>query len=687
MCTCGKNINFASWKRSSTAIIRNMIRAIFVCATMSVATATMAESPCSPEGVRLRMPRSIQAYGRTPRQLQLFNDINRHELSVDAAHDGVARGNEIIPFTGKGVVIGVVDVGIDPRHVAFRDPSTGNSRVALYVTTSSSAETATGRFTYKAYELMDGQTIEKRLIDFAGDGHGTHTAGTAAGSDVGNPYYGMAPDATLVLTSMGKSIYEDEMMFGITTAMDYAEEHGMPCVASLSIGGTSGMHDGTGMVTDVLSQELAPTGQIVCFAAGNDGQNTSSLQRDFTADPDPLATIFYKGPYGSKSEFIDTYLTSKGKDLRVAFTLVHMTPEYCEEVWRSDYFNAFDMPADGQDMLPELDALRSHTKEDAYLRLSYIQGIEGNNGLKIEGHLPWIQEPQSYTLGLVFHSPGGEMVYGFTNYMSSAFGSFATPGYTRGNAEESISDHCTSPCVISVGATNMRISYTDLDGNEHAADPGYGEIGATGLYSSYGSVPEKLPHTMAPGTEVISALNERSNYTKVASHTDCDGLEWFYGASSGTSMSTPSIAGMIALWLQADPALSREDVLDLLDRTGNRTVGGDRSQFGTPSAYEGLKLILERQSSLIQPGMDSLSGQSPNHLMVRYQEGDEAEIVVPFPCTGGEYVLVSQDGRVCETASFKGNTFSINIGKGAGVYILNVHTPQGGAVQKILSRP
>lgn len=73
--------------------------------------------------------------------------------------------------------------------------------------------------------------------------------------------------------------------------------------------------------------------------------------------------------------------------------------------------------------------------------------------------------------------------------------------------------------------------------------------------------------------------------------------------------------------------------------------------------------------------------------MVRYLEGGEAEIVVPFPCTGGEYALASQDGRVCETASFKGNTFSINVGKGAGVYILNVQTPQGGAVQKILSRP
>lgn len=665
----------------------DVIRAIFACVTMSVATATMAESPQSPGGARLRMPRSIQAYGRTPRQLQLFNDINRHELSVDAAHNGVDRGNEIVPFTGKGVVLGVVDVGIDPRHAAFRDPSTGKSRVALYVTTSSSAETSTGKFTYKAYELLDGQTIEKRMIDLAGDGHGTHTAGTAAGSDVGNPYYGMAPEATLVLTSMGQSIYEDEMMFGITTAMDYAKEHGMPCVASLSIGGTSGMHDGTGMVTDVLSQELDSTGQIVCFAAGNDGQNTSSLQRDFSIDPDPVATIFYRGPYGSKSEFVDTYLTSKGQDLRVAFTLVHMTMKYCEEVWRSDFFNAFDMPEDGLDVLPELETLRSHTKEDAYLRLSYIQGMDGNNGLKIEGNLPWIQEQESYTLGLVFHSPGGETVYGFTNYMASAFGSFATPGYTRGNAEESISDHCTSPYVISVGATNMRASYTDLEGNEHKSDPGYGDIGATGLYSSYGTVPEKLPHTMAPGTEVISALNERSNYTRVASYIDADGLEWFYGASSGTSMSTPTIAGMIALWLQADPALSREDVLYLLDRTGNRAVGGDRSQFGTPSAYEGLKLILERKSSLIQPGMDPSSGQSPHHLMVRYLEGGEAEIVVPFPCTGGEYVLVSQDGRVCERASFHGGTFEINTGKREGIYILRVSTPQGNAVQKILMRP
>lgn len=655
-------------------------------AMMSVLSVTMAESLCAQHNVRLRVPASISSRERPPRRVQLYNDVCRETMAVDEAHTGLAKADEVIPFTGKGVVVGVIDVGIDPRHPAFKTPQTDNSRVALYITTSSSLETSTGNFVYKAYNLADGQKLEKRFIDFSGDGHGTHTSCTAAGSNVGNPYYGMAPEATLVLTSMGSIIYEDEMMFGITAAMDYAREHNMPCVASLSLGGTSGMHDGTGIVTDVLASELSPGGQIVCFAAGNDGDNTSSLQRDFSENPEPLATILYKGAQASKCEMVDTYLTSPGDDLQVAFTLVRMTKEYCEEVWRSEYFDAFTMPADGKDILPELDGINSHLKEDGNLTLTYIKGKDGNNGLQIGGILPWIQEGEGYTIGLVFQSPGGHKVYAFTNYLASAFGSFGLDGYTRGNASESISDHCTSPYVISVGAVNRRESYADLQGRTVELDPYYGEAGGTARYSSYGSMPETLPHTMAPGTEVISALNERSTYIKVSEYTDNAGQDWYYGACTGTSMSTPALAGVIALWLQAEPTLTRADILELLDKTGNRELGGDRSQFGTPSAYDGLKLILEKQSSLIQPGVESATGSNPDKLMVRYLGRDRAELVVPFPCTEGEYILSGVDGRTVKTGHFTGNSFTLDLADEQGIYVVSVSTPQGKALQKIYSR-
>ena len=70
---------------------------------------------------------------------------------------------------------------------------------------------------------------------------------------------------------MGELIGEDEVLFGITTTLDEARNAGMPCVVSLSIGNSAGTHTGRGMLTETLSDELDEGGQIVVYAAGNEG--------------------------------------------------------------------------------------------------------------------------------------------------------------------------------------------------------------------------------------------------------------------------------------------------------------------------------------------------------------------------------------------------------------------------------
>ena len=227
----------------------------------------------------------------------------------------------------------------------------------------------------------------------------------------------------------------------------------------------------------------------------------------------------------------------------------------------------------------------------------------------------------------------------------------------------------------------MRESYTDLSGNTYYFDTDNGELGKSVRFSSYGSVPEILPHTMAPGTDVISSLSKTSTYTKVFAQEDSEGDSWYYGVASGTSMATPAISGVIALWLQADPALTRADVLDLLERSGDKSIGGDRSRFGMPSAYEGLKIILSGQSSLLEPGMDASGSNSPDKLMLKYM-GDEVEAVVPFPCTGGEYSLYGVDGTLLFGGVFSGNCFRLSTPD--AISILTVSTPQGRAVQKVV---
>lgn len=117
----------------------------------------------------------------------------------------VLQGADGLPqaFTGKGVVVGVIDTGFDFLHPSFKDAE-GNLRIkALYIPNSTLREGGevvttldgtqlAGKAITKPEEILELETDEKR------DSHGTHTASIAAGSTF-DWAGGMAPDADLVL--------------------------------------------------------------------------------------------------------------------------------------------------------------------------------------------------------------------------------------------------------------------------------------------------------------------------------------------------------------------------------------------------------------------------------------------------------------------------------------------------------
>ena len=86
-------------------------------------------------------------------------------LSTDAIAEGLTK-----KYDGSGVVLGIIDTGIDFQHIAFKDKD-GNYRMKrAYVYNGTSA---------KEYTSFSGLTTD----DKSGD-HGTHTSSTAGGSSV-----------------------------------------------------------------------------------------------------------------------------------------------------------------------------------------------------------------------------------------------------------------------------------------------------------------------------------------------------------------------------------------------------------------------------------------------------------------------------------------------------------------------
>lgn len=633
-------------------------------------------------------PRMAPGYrGEWPRQAYLCLDLARDAIGVDRIYS--PDSPDIIPFTGKGVTIAVIDAGIDPRHIAFSDSGVeGSSRVKRYMRTFSKAETESGELEWKVSSEVSG--LGDYDIDTAGEGHGTHVAGIAAGADCGNPYRGIAPEADLYFVSMGEALYDDEIALGLASALDYARETGTPMVLNFSIGQDIGSKRGDNPVTELLAGYSA-SGNIALFAAGNDGVNPICLDKDFSVDATPLCTAFARTFSGTAAQslFMDSY-SLDSREFEIAVAAVDITCQ--KEVWRSEFIPASSFDSDGICVLLDTETGYALFPELAdYFKGIILLGKEIYNGdyhMMMQAQFDDVDYSTKCTLAIVVRSAAGAHVSLTSSFQHAYFRSYGIDGYTSGTPAMSISDYCTSPYVVSVGAWNTRSEWMDIAGTSHKLDEAfYGTYNGVGTYSSYGSVrgdaDNILPHVLAPGTDVISSLPPTYAPAGIAFSSDCNGQRQLWGPMTGTSMACPAAAGVVALWLQAAPTLTRDQVLEVMRATSHRDDNVDAASnggaYGKLDAYEGLKYIL---SNLSAPG--TVTDICPDKLMVRHLAPGEIECVMPFATQGGTVEVYSPTGGIEKRNTFSGTVF--RMGLTAGLHLIKAVTPQGIASQKVMIR-
>ena len=255
---------------------------------------------------------------------EMRNTLN--ESVPDANVPAVWNGP--LALTGQGVVVGIIDSGIDITHNCFRRPNDGNTRIeAIWDQTSDFGTSPTG-FNYgteydenaiNAALAADDKLPSATFKQIDSDGHGTHVAGIAAGdgSQAGNchgqdHYRGVARDADIVVVKRGSqsSSTPDAInyIFGIAG--------NRPAVVNMSFGGTSDGHDGTDddevAIDGILNPPAGPLqGRVVISSAGNsanEGQHAlrtlSALTTEeirFTILPGDRFALYAEVWYGSSS--------------------------------------------------------------------------------------------------------------------------------------------------------------------------------------------------------------------------------------------------------------------------------------------------------------------------------------------------------------------------------------------------
>lgn len=194
---------------------------------------------------------------------------------------------------GRGVVIGIVDTGIDYTHNAFRYED-GTTRISLIWDQSIDGNPPEG-FNYgteytagqinEALQSSDPYSIVPTRDE---NGHGTYIAGITAGYDRSgqSTYIGGAPDAELYIVKLkpaneylrryyfindgAYACQSNDIMLGIRYLIQSIRETDKPMVMCIALGTNDGAHDGTNIVETVLDEVSSLRGVATVIAAGNE---------------------------------------------------------------------------------------------------------------------------------------------------------------------------------------------------------------------------------------------------------------------------------------------------------------------------------------------------------------------------------------------------------------------------------
>ncbi len=521
-----------------------------------------------------------------------------------------------LAYSGKGVVIGIVDIGFDTRHPAFYAKDSSNTRISRIWQQNFNDGPAPEGYNYGTERK--GEEVFKDL-DLHGS-HGTHVASIAAGSGIGSPdlkYKGVASDAELVFVSIK---YYDSTLPGSALSdylianaaiidayayiFNYAKSVGKPAVINLSWGMHTGPHDGTSLF-DLATNALVKEGNILVGAAGNEG--TNNMHFESLIQNDTVSTLCIENQrnnYPSEEVYVDIWGSGNSE-----FSLsVSIVDTFGNIIYQSPYTSS--RIADNKEFIFSVQG--GEVKINKHLTPLYLPNNKPNV-------LLWVQNPNPklYAIQLNLTSSFSQIHAwnsgGIYRYTSGSFrnkiGNLDLSNTLKsGNSRYTVGENGgTSKSVITVGSYTAKNFYVGIFGDTFN-DRNYSSIGQITPFSSRGPTADGRikPDILAPGMDVAAAIYLQQYpgwaWNRLVSFEPFKNDSFAYGVFSGTSMASPQVAGVVALMLQANPALTPAQIIHILKQTAiidaaTGNVPNTNAGNGKINAYEAVKEALRVVSS------------------------------------------------------------------------------------------